>query len=346
MSGLVQQSTVNDAVQQWNVGDCVTDLSWSPDSGKVAVSDAAGMISVFDVQAGVMIWSVIAHVSGVLQVEWRADGGVIASAGQDGLIKLWDPASGELQSSRTVSDIWVDHIAWSPDADKLAAASGKTLIVWDQQGSEILRSEDHPSTITAIKWKFNSREIATACYKGVRLFRMQGAKPYKTLHCLGSLIALEWSPDGECICAGSQDRMLQFWRLSANKGGHAEMKGYPEKVSNISWNSKGNYLATAGGNTVVVWSNKGKGPTGTAPKVLKGHRQRITQLSYQHKGAYLASAAQDGDILIWQLKNGLEPVCKWPGDAEITRLLWSPDDQILIAGNKQGQVQQYAVVPA
>ena len=81
MSGLAQQSAMYSTSQQWNVGDCVTDMSWSPDSGKVVVSDAAGMLSVFDVQTGQMVWSVIAHDSGASQVEWRPNGGAIASSG-------------------------------------------------------------------------------------------------------------------------------------------------------------------------------------------------------------------------------------------------------------------------
>ncbi len=337
---------MNEFGQQWNVSDCVTDLCWSPDSGKVVVADAAGMITVFDVKTGMMLWSVVAHVSGVSQVAWRSDDGMITSAGQDGVVKLWDSATGEALGFFRVGEMWVDHIAWSPNGRYLAAAAGKILVVWNQQGEEILRCDQHTSTITAIAWKYNSQEIATACYKGVRLFRIGTDKPYRTLHCLGSLITLAWSPDGDFICAGSQDRMLQFWRLSAKQGGHAEMKGYPEKVSKIDWNSNSRYLASAGGNTAVVWTNKGKGPAGTAPKVLKGHLQRITQLMYQHKGHCLASGAQDGDILIWQLNKGMEPVDKWHMNSEITRLAWSPDDRVLIAGNKEGQLQYFSVANA
>jgi WD40 repeat protein len=124
------------------------------------------------------------------------------------------------------------------------------------------------------------------------------------------------------------------------------MKGYPEKVSNIDWNRNSSYLASAGGNAAVVWKNTGKGPAGTMPKILKGHVQRITQLTFQHKGSCLASGAEDGDILIWRLKEGLEPVDKWHMISEITRLAWSPDDQFLVAGNKEGQVQHYSVAPA
>jgi len=346
MSGLAQQAIMNESDLQWNVGDCVTDVCWAPDSSKVAVSDAAGMITVFDMQTDAMLWSVIAHVSGTQEIEWRSDGEVIASAGQDGMVKLWDVNTGETLGTFNIGEQWVEHITWSPNGKVLAACAGKTIVAWDIEGNEVLRNDDHVSTVTAIAWKMNSQELATSCYKGVHLFRMGNNKPYRTLHCLGSLITLAWSPDGDSICAGSQDRVLQFWRLSAKKGGHAEMKGYPEKVSNIDWNATGTYLASAGGNTAVIWKNKGKGPAGTAPKLLKGHQGRITQLAYQHKGPFLASGAQDGDIMVWYLKEGMEPLKKWHMNSEITRLAWSPDDQTLIAGNKTGQLQHFSVAKA
>ena len=113
MPGLAQQALMHDSNQQWSVGDCVTDLSWSPDSSKVVISDAAGMVTVFNVQTGSIIWSVMAHVSGTLQVEWRLDGHMITSAGQDGTVKLWESETGAAIGVFSVGDQWVDHIAWS-----------------------------------------------------------------------------------------------------------------------------------------------------------------------------------------------------------------------------------------
>ena len=49
------------------------------------------------------------------------------------------------------------------------------------------------------------------------------------------------------------------------------MKGYPEKVANIAWNHTGTTLASSGGDTVVVWATKGKGPQGSRPTLLNGH---------------------------------------------------------------------------
>lgn len=341
MPGLAQQNIGSDTSLKWNVSDCVTDLSWSPDSTMVVVSDAAGMLTVFDIAKDIMLWSVIAHATGALQVKWRSDGQIISSAGQDGVVKLWDSRTGEVQQTINIGDVWVDHISWSPNGEFLAASAGKTLIILNQQGEELSRFDQHNSTVTAISWKFNSQEVATACYRAVNLFRIGFAKPYKTLQCLGSLINLAWSPDGNSICAGSQDRMLQFWRITAKQGGHAEMKGYPEKVSNLAWNYDGHYLASSGGKDVVIWTNKGKGPAGTKPHILEGHRQRITQMCYQNKGNYLASGSQDGEVRIWQVKKGDVQLNKLNMNSEITGLAWSPNDQGLIAGNKEGQLQHF-----
>lgn len=330
---------------QWAVGDSIADLSWSPDATRLAVADAAGSVTVLDLAGGAIVWSVMAHMAGALQVNWCADDHAIASAGQDGIVKLWDPRTGAVTGARRINDTWVDHLAWSPDCLKLAASAGTTLVVWNRAGQELLRYDQHRSTVSALAWRPNSKECASACYKGVQLFNLACATPYKTLHCLGSLISLGWSPAGDALAAGSQDRMLHFWRLPQHKGRSAEMKGYPEKVAHLAWQADGARLASAGGRAVVVWNTRGKGPQGTRPALLEGHAARITGLRYQHRGRCLASCDQAGAIRLWQTKTGATLNEPWTMGAEVTRLAWSPDDRLLAAGNSRGDIHSYDTQP-
>jgi len=342
MSGVAAEILDSEVPACWTMGDCVTDISWSPDAGQFVAADAAGKISVTDVRSGKLVWIALAHMSGVLRVGWRADGEVITSTGQDGLLKHWDAANGSPLDSLSINDKWVDAMAWSPDGQRLAAAAGRTLVIRDRDGNELMRFDDHLSTVSAIAWRPDSRVLASACYRGICLFHSNETRPYKILKCLGSLISLAWSPDGTAICAGSQDRMMHYWKLPLKKGSNAEMKGYPEKVSHIDWNARGSALATTGGSTAVIWKTKGKGPQGTAPTVLQGHGTRLTQLCYQHHGELLASADQDGAVIVWQPPEAA-PLKTWQLNSEVTRLAWSPDDQFLAAGNILGEIHSFNI---
>jgi WD40 repeat protein len=343
MPGIAAQAIGTTDRPLWTVGDCVTDIDWSPDATGLVIADASGNLTLIRIPEGNFTWSVMAHDAGALQAKWCPTGEVVASAGEDGNVKLWNPETGVLVNTLTVNRQWVDRIAWSPDGKLLAAVAGNTLVVWQRDGEELMRFDGHPSTVTAIAWQQNSKQIATACYRGVSVFHVdRPGRPVKTLSCLGSLIALAWSPDGKAIAAGSQDRMLQFWRLGGNKTGHAEMKGYPEKVSNVAWNADGRYLASAGGNTAVIWKNQGKGPAGTAPRVLKGHRQRVTHLRYQHAGPLLATGDQAGDVFLWRMADE-QPLESWPVGAAVTAIAWAPDDRTLVVANRLGEIHAFEV---
>ncbi|WP_455223193.1 WD40 repeat domain-containing protein [Kaarinaea lacus] len=327
----------------WSAMDCIRDISGSPESNHVAVADASGAVSVLDSESKALMWSKFAHELGASLIDWCASADVIASAGQDGYIKLWQPQTGEVVKVLQIQGPWVEQLKWSPDGNYLAAAAGKSVLVWDRQGKEVINFTGHQSTVTSIAWKYNSKEVATACYKGVNLFRVGFSRPYQALHCLGSLISLAWSPDGKAICAGSQDRMLQYWRLTNNKNHHAEMKGYPEKVSVLEWDKSSRYLASSGSNDVVVWTTHGKSPAGTAPNVFKGHGGRVTALGFQNKGQILASGANDGSIYVWDVSKNSEFIAKWNIESPVTRLFWVNDDSRLVVGAKDGSINLFGL---
>ena len=341
MSGLASQIISSSDPLLWHAEDCIRDISGSPESNHLAMADASGAVSVFDVEATNLVWSKFAHELGASMIDWCVGADLIASAGQDGYIKLWHPQSGEVVKVLQVQGLWIERLKWSPDGKYLAAAAGKSIFVWDRQGKQIINFSQHQSTVTSIAWKYNSKEIATACYKCINLFRVGFSKPYQSLRCLGSLISLVWSPDGKAICAGSQDRMLQFWRLSNKKNHHAEMKGYPEKVNLLAWDRSSRYLASSGSSDIVVWNTQGKSPAGTAPFILKSHSGRVTALCFQSAGLLLASGANDGSIYVWDLSQGNEPVAKWNIESSITRLFWVKGDVQLVVGAKDGSVNLF-----
>lgn len=343
MSGLASQAIQGGGPLLWTADDCIRDISASPASSQLALADASGSVSVFDMDKTNLVWSKFAHELGASLIDWCDGTELIASAGQDGYIKLWQSQTGEVVKVFQVDGLWIERLKWSPDGNYLAAAAGKSLLVWDRQGKEVVHFNQHQSTVTSIAWKTNSKEIATACYKGVQLFKIGYNRPYQTLRCLGSLISLSWSPNGKALCAGSQDRMLQYWRLTSNKTQHAEMKGYPEKVSLLDWDRNSRYLASSGSNDIVVWNTQGKSPTGTAPDVLKGHLGRVSALCFQSSGSLLASGASDGSIKVWDVSQSRDSISDWNIGSPVTRIFWINNDRQLIVGAKDGSVNRFAL---
>ena len=174
----------------------------------------------------------------------------------------------------------MENVAWSPDGQFLAVSCSRQVRAYAADGTEVWRSDDHPSTVSAIAWSSDG-ELATACYGRVTFFDASTGKRRQKLEWKGSLVSMVLSPDGEIVACGSQDNSVHFWRRSTEQD--AMMSGYPGKPSALAFDDASTLLATGGGDDVTVWSFEGDGPEGTRPGVLEHHVQPVTTLAFRSR---------------------------------------------------------------
>ena len=108
--------------------------------------------------------------------------------------------------------------------------------MYSSTGKEIWKSEQHPSTVSALAWA-KENELATACYGQVCFYDITQNKVNQKLEWRGSLVSMVISSNGDIVACGSQDNSVHFWRRST--GHDAEMTGYPGKPSNIAFDHTG-----------------------------------------------------------------------------------------------------------
>ena len=239
----------------------------------------------------------------------------------------------------------MENVAWSPDGQWLAASCSRQVRVYDADGKEAWRSDDHPSTVSAIAWS-SAEELATACYGRASFFDASTGNLRQKLEWQGSLVSMVLSPGGGIVACGSQDNSVHFWRRST--GEDSEMFGYPGKPSSLAFDDTGTLLATSGGEAVTVWSFRGKGPEGTRPGVLEFHDQPVTSLAFAPGAKLLASGGRDGAVVVWALrKNGNgRPLGTWDVNEPVSELYWRPDGGGLAALDAQGGVNVWRIRPA
>ncbi len=318
------------------VGDYAIAGGWSAGGEALVVGDAAGGVYVFDGKSGASAWARQgAHDGGVLAMAIHPNRTAFATAGQDGRVLIWGFAEGQVKQAIDVGSGWVENVAWSPDGQWLAASCSRQVHAYGADGAEVWRSEDQPSTVSAIAWS-SPRELATACYGRVTFFDASTGKLRQKLEWMGSLVSMVLSPDGDIVACGSQDNSVHFWRRSTERD--SMMSGYPSKPSALAFDDTGTLLATGGGEAVTVWSFHGRGPEGTQPGVLEYHDQTVSTLAFARRGMRLASGSRDGNVVVWSLRrNGKgDPIGIAPVADIVGALYWRPDGRALAALDAQG----------
>jgi WD40 repeat protein len=192
--------------------------------------------------------------------------------------------------------------------------------------------------VAALAWSADGRSLAVACYGGVSVYdaetgRVTAELPWKT-----SLVSLAISPDGRWVVAGTQESSVQIWPLPFREGEELAMSGYAAKVRGLAWHHSGRYLATDGGQELMVWDCGGKGPAGSTPRILEGHPARVSSLAYQKTGHLLASGCQGGRVLFWNAGKSSQPLRATALAGAVTALAWLPGDTRVVAGCQDGRL--------
>ena len=331
--------------QGWSamVGDYAIAGGWSRSGEALVVGDTEGGVYAFEGDSGATAWERRGvHDGGVLSVAIHPSGATFATAGQDGRVLIWNAVEGQVSRAIEVGNGWVENLAWSPDGQRLAASCSREVHAYDADGAEVWRSDEHPSTVSAIAWS-GEKELATACYGRVSFFGAATGELRQKLEWQGSLVSMVLSSDGGIVVCGSQDNSVHFWRRAT--GQDSEMFGYPVKPSALAFDDTGTLLATGGGESVTVWCFRRKGPEGTRPGVLQFHVEPVTTLAFAPGAMRLASGGRDGAVVVWSLqRNGKGgPIGAEDLGASVAELYWRPDGGALAALDARGGVTVWQI---
>lgn len=329
-----------DALWTIDVGDYPTALIWLPDGAQLAVGAASGEVSLLAATDGAR--RVIGgHENGVLALACRSDGARIATGGQDCGIAEWQMPQGELLHRTTPGKAWIEHLAYQPGGKLLASAAAKRADLWSETGELQHSFGEHGGVIAGLAWNGGKR-LGAAAFGGLWLHTI-GDRTYSTeaLPWKGAPLTLAWSPNGKVIACGMQDASVHFWRRPG--GHHSQMAGYATKVRETSWSANSRWLATGGGQSVILWDFGGKGPEGTRPVQLDGHTDRITALAFQREGGHLVSGGRDWRLSLWRPGSTTQALDAHLLGAPVSALAWSPDSRRVAVASESGEIALYAL---
>ncbi|MCS6947533.1 MAG: hypothetical protein NZM12_07955 [Steroidobacteraceae bacterium] len=320
--------------------------SWAADGSAIAVAGGEGGVFALRLAPDGSTLDAARlgeHAVGVLDLAGRPGSLEFSTCGEDGVLAHWDLRRNKPLWRVSIGDRQRgEKLAWRADGAMLACASGRRISLWRADGTTAQRIDPLPASVNALAWSPDRRDLGVATHGAVTLLRVaDGRCDVRRFPWSDTCLTVDFSPNSRIVASGMQDSAVHFWYLL--DGRNSQMRGYPGKVDALSWSGNSRYLATGGGNDVIVWDFSGRGPEGSQPLQLRGHTERITALAFQPGGTLLASAGRDWRLSLWQ--PGKSPVAldAQLADGEITLLSWAPDGQRLLIGASSGQLQLYCL---
>ena len=289
-------------------------------TGDQLISGSAGykkqVLWLRDLQGNLISSPFEGHQDFIRSVAFSPDDRTIVSGSDDETLQFWnleakpigDPI---LCSSRGHVMATVYSVAFSPKGDRLASGGGGgNLQVWDLDRRLINSFMAHKGggLLRALAFSPKGDFIVSGGDDGLlQLFDSQGK------HILGKLFftkgaapfvghakpvtSVAFSPRGECIISGSEDRTLRLWDLEGNCISEPFV-GHTGSVTSVAFSPGGDRIVSGSEDrTLRLWDLEGN-LIGTP---FEGHSDSVWSVAFSPKGNCIVSSSDDGTLRLWRV---------------------------------------------
>jgi eukaryotic-like serine/threonine-protein kinase len=292
------------------------------------------------------------HLAPVNAVTWSPDGSLLASASDDKFVQIFDAVSGKRKLIYSDHTEEVAAVAWSPNGNFIASAGqDRTAQIWNaDNGSKLQVYTGHTDRINAVAWSNNGQSIASGSEdKTVQIWNVGNTKLLFNFHGhTAGVLCVGWQPDNSSVASGSWDGTLRDWatiqhgnHFNAGEqifsyGGHGK-----NEVNGLAWSPDGFYIASAGADQTVQFSNGTDGlprPQFFTGHENKSHRNPVRSVDWSPDGNFMVSGDTDGNVLVWRVV-GRKTVFTYQGHkGAVNAVAWSPDGKKIASASADNTV--------
>jgi WD40 repeat protein len=320
--------------------EAVSEVKFSADGETIFSVGVDGIVKIWH-KDGTLI-TTLDHGSSVYALALSSDEQIIASGGADGNIKLWR-RNGELIRSFQGNGNVIWTLQFSPDNQILASGgqgSGRgfngIVELWNLEDN-LLKTLNHQGWVSKLRFPPDGQTIITTSFDGkINFWNLEGElKTSVNYSSQKVIVSLAVSPDGKIIAIGDDRGIITYFNLEGEAIAAFEHNpGYPNAVTDITFTSDGQIMATATQDgSIKLWQN------GALLTTLSSHQSAVKSLSFSPDGQTLVSGGYDNKIRIWQKGNSTTITNLEGHQDSINHLIFSPDSNLILTGSRDQSVK-------
>ncbi|MFB2839105.1 protein kinase domain-containing protein [Floridanema evergladense] len=152
---------------------------------------------------------------------------------------------------------------------------------------------------------------------------------------LGIVNRVTFSPDGETVASGSEDKTLKVWQLETGKLIQSVISE-PQGVKFAVISPDGKMLASGSGdNLIQIWQL----PTEKLQHTLVAHLGIVHQVAFSSNGQTLVSASADSTIKFWDTSSGELLHAVTGHNAAVKTVIVSLDGKFVVSGSEDKTIK-------
>jgi len=298
------------------------------------------------------------HSGAITSLAITQDGKQMVSGSDDKTIKLWDLETGKITHAM-VDKSGIGVISITPDGKRIVFGSGDKFIkLWDLETGKIMHTMLDTSGIGVISITPDGRRIVFGNgEKSIKLWDLESNKiiDKMTGHLIKNRdVILDIIPDGKLAVNGRYDGTIELWDFEADKLIRT-ITGLIKKRDSISITPDGKRAITWSiDGTIWLWNLE----TGKPIRPLEGHKKRedaiysynrpilrwepkikYNVISISPNGTRAVAESNNGNISLWNLKNGKLIRTMAGYDMRSNVITISSDGTHAVAGSDDGTIR-------
>jgi WD40 repeat protein len=281
----------------------VYSVAFSSDGTLIASGSSDTTVRVWDTQTSQEVRQPLyGHKGSVKSVCFSPDGTLIVSGSDDKTIRIWDARSGitdNIFMPLCGHEGHISSVAFSPDGKYIVSGSNDTTIrIWNAQSLKKNISTLAPIQgphVRALAFSLDNTRVAscagctTAVWdtaSGAKILQLQGHQ--------GSVSSVVFSPDGQYIASGSEDKTVRVWNARTGFVVQGPLQGHQHPITSMAYSPDGFHIVSASdGHDIRVW-NASSGLM--VFPAIRCHPKWVPSVAL-HLNPVRIAAAQKGDIL-------------------------------------------------